>query len=56
MTEVKLNKIFKDENFKDIYVLSIKTDDGRYYNLNLTKEQFESVFFGIRNIYDNIKY
>jgi len=53
MVEVKLTKTFIDNNTgKDIYVLSIKMGDS-YHNIACTKEQFESMFYGIRSIFNN---
>ena len=53
MVEVKLNKTFIYNNTgKDIYVLSIKMGDS-YHNIACTKEQFESMFYGIRSIFNN---
>ena len=53
MVDVKLNKTFIDNNTgKEIYVLSIKMDDV-YHNIACDKEQFESLFYGIRSIFNN---
>lgn len=57
MIDVKLIKVFKRENDgEDIYVLSIKLDDDRYYNLNVTKVEFEKIHHRIESIYDNDEY
>jgi hypothetical protein len=57
MIDVKLIKVFKRENDgEDIYVLSIKLDDNRYYNLNVTKSEFEKIHHRIESIYDNDEY
>jgi hypothetical protein len=57
MIDVKLVKMFKRENDgQDIYVLSIKLDDERYYNLNVTKSEFEKIHNFIGSIYDNDDY
>ena len=53
MVVVKLTKTFIDNNTgKDIYVLSIKMGDV-YHNIACDKEQFESLFYGIRSIFNN---
>jgi hypothetical protein len=53
MFEVVLNKIFKDPNSnKDIYVLSIQLD-SKYYNLNVTKEEFLQLTGAMVSIRDN---
>lgn len=57
MTDVKLIKVFKRENDgEDIYILSIKLDDNRYYNLNVTKSEFEKIYHNIGSIYNNDEY
>jgi len=57
MVDVKLIKVFKRESdAQDIYVLSIKLDENRYYNLNITKEEFEKIHHRIESIYDNDQY
>jgi hypothetical protein len=53
MVEVKLTKTFIDNNTgKDIYILSIKMGD-KYHNIACDKEEFESLFYGIRSIFNN---
>lgn len=53
MVDVKLIKTFVDENTgKDIYILSIKVG-ASYNSIACTKEQFESIFYGIRSIFNN---
>jgi hypothetical protein len=53
MFEVVLNKIFKDpENNKDVYVLSIQMG-SKYYNLNVTKEEFLHLTSSMVSIRDN---
>lgn len=53
MAEVKLTKMFVDQNTgKEIYILSIKLGDS-YHNIACTKDQFESIFYGIRSIFNN---
>jgi hypothetical protein len=57
MMEVKLVKMFKRQSDgEDIYVLSIKLDDSRYYNINITKAEFEKIHHRIESIYDNDEY
>jgi hypothetical protein len=56
MIDVKLIKVFKRENDgEDVYVLSIKLDENRYYNLNVTKSEFEKIYYRIESIYNNEK-
>lgn len=53
MFDIKINKLFVDpKTGKDMYVLSIQLDDV-YYNLNVTKEQFEKIAIRLKSIYDN---
>jgi hypothetical protein len=53
MVEVKLTKTFIDNNTgKDIYILSIKIGEV-YHNIACNKEQFESLFYGVRSIFNN---
>lgn len=53
MFEVVLNKIFKDpDSNKDIYVLSIQMG-SKYYNLNVTKEEFLQLTGSMVSIRDN---
>jgi hypothetical protein len=55
--EVKLVKMFKRQSdSEDIYVLSIKLDDNRYYNINVTKAEFEKIHHRIESIYNNDEY
>lgn len=57
MIDVKLIKVFKREtDNEDVYVLSIKLDENRYYNLNVTKDEFEKIHNRISSIYDNDEY
>jgi hypothetical protein len=57
MVDVKLTKVFKRENDgENIYVLSIKLGDNRYYNLNVTKYEFEKIYQRIGSIHDNNDY
>jgi hypothetical protein len=57
MIDLKLIKSFKRENDgEDIYTLSIKLDDSRYYNLNITKSEFEKIHYRIESIYNNDEY
>jgi hypothetical protein len=57
MMEVKLIKMFKRvSDGEDIYVLSVKLDDSRYYNLNVTKSEFEKFHQRIESIYNNDEY
>jgi hypothetical protein len=53
MFEVVLNKIFRDsDSNKDIYVLSIQMGP-KYYNLNVTKEEFLQLTGAMVSIRDN---
>lgn len=53
MVDVKLTKTFVDANTgKDVYILSIKIDNS-YQSIACTKDQFESIFYGIRSIFNN---
>jgi hypothetical protein len=53
MVDVKLTKTFVDNiTGKDIYILSIKMGDT-YHNIACNKEQFESLFYGIRSVFNN---
>jgi hypothetical protein len=53
MFDIKINKVFVDTRTGlDMYVLSIQMGDV-YYNLNVTKEQFEKIAIRLKSIYDN---
>jgi hypothetical protein len=53
MFDIKINKVFVDPRTGlDMYVLSIQLGDV-YYNLNVTKEQFEKIAIRLKSIYDN---
>jgi hypothetical protein len=53
MFDVKINKVFSDPNTgEDIYVLSIQLGSV-YYNLNVTKSQFEKIANRLKSISDN---
>lgn len=53
MFDIKINKVFVDpKTGQDMYVLSIQLDDV-YYNLNVTKEQFEKIATRLKSIVDN---
>jgi hypothetical protein len=53
MFDVKINKVFSDPNTgEDIYVLSIQIGSV-YYNLNVTKSQFEKIANRLKSISDN---
>ena len=53
MFDIKINKVFVDpRNGQDVYVLSIQLGDI-YYNLNVTKEQFEKITIRLKSILDN---
>lgn len=53
MFDVKINKVFVDPRTgQDMYVLSIQLGDI-YYNLNVTKEQFEKIASRLKSISDN---
>lgn len=55
MTDIKITKLFRDPNTgTDIYILSIQMGT-EYYNIPVTKKQFEDIFFKLRGIYDNIE-
>jgi hypothetical protein len=55
MTDIKITKLFRDPNTgTDIYILSIQLGT-EYYNIPVTKNQFEDIFFKLRGIYDNIE-
>jgi hypothetical protein len=55
MTDIKITKLFKDPNTgTDIYILSIQMG-SEYYNIPVTKIQFEEIFLRIRSIYENIE-
>ncbi len=55
--DIRLVKMFKrDSDGEDIYVLSIKLDDSRYYNINVTKSEFEKIHHRIDSIYNNDEY
>jgi hypothetical protein len=55
MTDIKITKLFRDPNTgTDIYILSIQLGT-EYYNIPVTKSQFEDIFFKLRGIYDNIE-
>jgi hypothetical protein len=57
MMDIRLVKMFKrDSDGEDIYVLSIKLDDSRYYNINVTKSEFEKIHHRIDSIYNNDEY
>ena len=44
MTDIKITKLFKDPNTgTDIYILSIQME-SEYYNIPVTKIQFEEIF------------
>jgi len=53
MFDIKINKVFVDPRTgQDMYVLSIQLGDV-YYNLNVTKEQFEKIATRLKSISDN---
>jgi hypothetical protein len=53
MFDIVINKLFKDPNTgQDIYVLSIQLGD-KYYNLNVTKEEFNKICIRLKSIHDN---
>jgi hypothetical protein len=53
MFDIKINKVFVDPRTGlDMYVLSIQLGDI-YYNLNVTKEQFEKIVIRLRSMYEN---
>lgn len=53
MFDIKINKTFVDQRTgQDVYVLSIQLGEV-YYNLNVTKEQFEKIAIRLKSIYDN---
>lgn len=53
MIDIKINKTFTDPNTrKDIYILSIQIDD-RYYNIPVTKDEFDGICIRLKSIYDN---
>lgn len=54
MFDLKVVKVFKDENTtEDVYVLAIKLPGGRFYNLNVTKKEFEDILNRMQSIYNN---
>ena len=54
MTDIKITKLFKDPNTgTDIFILSIQLGT-EYYNIPVTKSQFEEIFLKLRGIYNNI--
>ncbi len=55
MTDIKVTKLFKDPNTgTDIYILSIQMGT-EYYNIPVTKIQFEEIFYKMRAIFDNVE-
>jgi hypothetical protein len=53
MFDIKINKVFSDPNTgEDVYVLSIQLGSV-YYNLNVTKAQFEKIANRLKSISDN---
>jgi hypothetical protein len=53
MFDIKINKVFVDPRTGlDMYVLSIQLGDI-YYNLNVTKEQFEKIAIRLKSMYEN---
>jgi len=53
MIDTKLTKLFKDPNTgADIYILSIQIED-QYYNIPVTKTQFDDLFLKLRAVYNN---
>lgn len=55
MTDIKITKLFKDPNTgTDIFILSIQLGT-EYYNIPVTKSQFEEIFLKLRGIYNNIE-
>ena len=53
MTDIKITKLFRDPNTgTDIYILSIQMGT-EYYNIPVTKVQFEDIFYKMRAIFDN---
>lgn len=53
MFDIKINKVFVDPRTGlDMYVLSIQLGDV-YYNLNVTKEQFEKIVIRLKSMYEN---
>jgi hypothetical protein len=54
MVDVKLFKAFKKESTGElVYVLSLKLEGDRYYNLTVTKSEFEKIYNKISSIYNN---
>jgi hypothetical protein len=53
MFDIKINKVFVDPRTGlDMYVLSIQLGDV-YYNLNVTKEQFEKISIRLSSMLEN---
>jgi hypothetical protein len=53
MFDIKINKVFIDpKNGQDVYTISIQLDSV-YYNLNVTRDQFEKITLRLKSIYDN---
>ena len=52
MFEILFNKAFKNENGKDIYIVSIQMKD-KFYTLYLTKEEFIQLTASMVAIRDN---
>lgn len=53
MFDLKINKVFKNDKLEDIYVVSIKLDNDRYYNLTLTKKEFYNISDRMKSIKEN---
>jgi hypothetical protein len=53
MFDLKVNKVFKNDKLEDMYVVSIMLDDDRYYNLTLSKKEFNKVSDRMKSIKEN---
>jgi len=54
MFDLNVTKVFRNINTKeDVYVVSIKLNNERYYNMNVTKSEFKSIYTRLKSIYEN---
>lgn len=54
MFDLKVVKVFKNENTtEDLYILAIKLSRGDFYNLTVTKKDYEDILNRMQSIYDN---
>ena len=53
MFDLKVNKVFKNEKLEDMYVVSICLEGDRYYNLTVSKAEFNRISDRMKSIKEN---